>query len=83
MRLSGQTTWNSIKTMNNHVDQPRTSMAINECCVDLKNLQHRKRSLILNKNGFFSLKYPQSSNKYTCRNLLCDIFNFLYAKTIG
>lgn len=77
-RLSGQTTWNGIKTMKNHVDQPE------ECCIDLKNLQHRKRSLILNDyNGFFSLKYPQSSIKCTCHNLLCDEFNFLYAKTIG
>lgn len=59
-------------------------MAIKECCVDLKNLQHRKRSLILNDyNGFFSLKYPQSSIKYTCHNLLCDEFNFQYAKTTG
>lgn len=51
-----------------------------ECCVDLKNSQHRKRSLILNDIAFFLNKYPQSSIKYTCHNLHRDEFNFYMQK---
>lgn len=35
MRLSGQTTWNSIKTMKNHVDQPE------QACIGYKRMLYR------------------------------------------